>query len=112
MSDEEYFHTNGFVNKQHLRHWETENLQLMQEKSYHTQRVNVWCAIMHDRIIGSYFFENEEGVTETVNGERYRNILNIFPAPVADHMDNRNELWFQQDGATCHTSNASLQLLH
>ena len=38
-------------------------------------------------------------------------MLNKFLAPVIEQMDNHNELWFQQDGATCHTSNVSLQLL-
>ena len=60
----------------------------------------MWCPIMHGRVIGLYYFENE-GVTETVNGESYRNMLNTFLAPVVEQLDNRNELWFQQDGATC-----------
>ena len=37
------------------------------------------------------------------------NILNTL-ASVVEQMDNRNELWFQQDGATFHISNASHQL--
>ena len=44
----------------------------------HPQRVTVWCAIMCDRIIGSYFFEIAEGFTETVNGEIYRHLLNTI----------------------------------
>ena len=71
MSDEAPFHMNGFVNKQNFRHWGIENLQMLQEKSLHTLRVTVWCAIMHDRVICLYFYENEAGITETVNGERY-----------------------------------------
>ena len=42
------------------------------------QSVTVWCTVMCDRIIGPYFFENAEGFTETVNGERYRHMLNTF----------------------------------
>ena len=56
MSDEAHFCMNGFVNKQNFRHWATENPQMMQEKSLHTQRVIVWCTIMHDRVICPYFF--------------------------------------------------------
>ena len=55
---------------------------------------------MHDCAYGSYYFENEEGVTETantVNGERYRNMLNTFLTPFVEQMDSRNELWFEQD---------------
>jgi len=29
-------------------------------------------------IIGPFFFENEQGVAVTVNGERYRALLNEF----------------------------------
>ena len=39
-------------------------------------------------------------------------MLNTFLASVVEQLDYRNELWFQQDEATCHTYNASLQLLH
>ena len=49
---------------------------------------------MHDRVIGSYAFENKKGVTEIVNRERYRNLLDTFLAPVAEQMNILNELWF------------------
>ena len=65
---------------------------------------------MHDHIIGLYFFN--EGITGTVNGERYRIKLNTLLAPVIEHLGNCTQLWFQQDEVTCHTSNASLLLLH
>ena len=57
---------------------------------------------MCDRIIGAYFFENIEDFTETVNEEKYRQMLNTFLSPVVIHLHNRYELWFQQDGAACH----------
>ena len=108
MSNEAHFHMHGFVNKQIFRHWATENSQMTQKNHTYAQRVTVWCAIMHDCVIDPYFFfffENEEVVIETANGERCRNMLNTFFAPIVEQMANRNELSF-------HTSNASLQLLH
>ena len=60
MSDEEHFHMNGFVNKQNFRYWATGNPYMAQEKSLYTQRVTVWCAIMHDRIIGPYFLKTKK----------------------------------------------------
>ena len=77
-----------------------ENLRILNEKELLPQRVTVWCAIMCDCINGKYFFENAECFTETVNGERYRHMLNIFLRHVVIHLRNRHELWFQQDGAT------------
>ena len=57
---------------------------MMQETSLRRQRVTVWYAIMHDRVVGPYFFENEESVTETVREKRYRNMLNTFLALVVE----------------------------
>ena len=47
----------------------------------------------------------------TVNGKRYRHTLNAFLRPVAIHLRNHHELWFQQDGATCHTANETIDVL-
>ena len=82
--------------------------RIVNEKELHTQRVTVWCAIMCDRIIGQYFFENAEGFTETVNGERYRHMLNTCLRPIVIYLRNRRKLWFQQDRATCHTANKTM----
>ena len=61
MSDGANFYMNDFGNIQNFQHWANENSQMMQEKLLHTQRVTVWCAIMHDSVIGPYLFENEDG---------------------------------------------------
>ena len=66
---------------------------------------------MCDRIIDQCFFENTEGFTETVNGEIYRTMLNTFLRHVVIHLRNRFDLWFQQDGATCHTANETMDVL-
>ena len=67
---------------------------------------------MCDRIIGLYFIENAECFTETVNRERYRHMLNTFLRPVVlIHVYYRHELWCQQDGATCHTANETMDVL-
>ena len=70
MTDEAQFHLNCFVNKQ--------NPRILNEKKLHPQHVTVWCAIMCDHIIGLYFLENAEGITEIISRERYRHMLNTF----------------------------------
>jgi len=62
-------------------------------------------------IINPYFFQNEAGVAITVNGERYRSMISNFLWPKMDDMDTDN-IWFQQDGATCHTPHATMDILH
>ena len=111
MTDEAHFHPNGFVNKQNFRYWGVENLRILNEKELHSQRITVWYAYMCYRIIGPYFFENAEGFAERVNGERYRPKLNSFLRSVVNHLRNRDELWFQEDEATCHIANETLDVL-
>lgn len=70
----------------------------------------MWCGLWHGGIIGPYFFRNEAGDAVTVNGERYRNMLNDFLWPELEEID-ISEMWFQQDGAPCHTANETIALL-
>ena len=108
ITDEVHFHSNGFVNKHTFRYWGKEYPKILDEKELHPQRVTVRCTIMCDGIIGLYFIENAEGFTETVNGERYRHMFNTFLRHVVTHLRNRHELWFKQDGATCHAVNETI----
>ncbi|GFU53806.1 uncharacterized protein TNCV_4254251 [Trichonephila clavipes] len=45
-----------------------------------------------------------------VNGDRYRAMITNFFIPELNNHDVQ-ELWFQQDGATCHTARATIDLL-
>ncbi|GFV68369.1 uncharacterized protein TNCV_1612811 [Trichonephila clavipes] len=46
----------------------------------------------------------------TVNGDRYRAMItNFFISELNNH--DVQELWFQQDGATCHTARGTIDLL-
>ena len=49
------------------------------------------------------FFENQQGKAVTINGDRYRAMLNEFLFTKIEEEDIDN-IWFQQDGATCHTA--------
>ncbi|GFX47988.1 putative DD41D transposase [Trichonephila clavipes] len=84
FSDEAHFWLNGYVNKQNYRIWSEANPQVYVETPLHPEKLTVWCALWAGGIIGPYFFKNDEG---------------------------HNELWFQQDGATCHTARATIDLL-
>ncbi|GFS78110.1 putative transposable element [Trichonephila clavipes] len=86
FSDEAHFWLNGYVNKQNCRIWSEANTQV------------------------PYFFKNDEGHNVTVNGDRYRAMITNFFIPELNNHDVQ-ELWFQQDGATCHTARATIDLL-
>ncbi|GFY03208.1 uncharacterized protein TNCV_1171681 [Trichonephila clavipes] len=64
----------------------------------------------HSRMLVESFFKNDEGHNVTVNGDRYRAMITDFFIPELNNHDVQ-ELWFQQDGATCHTARATIDLL-
>ncbi|GFX50979.1 uncharacterized protein TNCV_2733301 [Trichonephila clavipes] len=110
FSDEAHFWLNGYFNKQNCRIWSEANPQVYVETPLHPEKLTVWCALWAGGIIGPYFFKNDEGHNVTVNGDRYRAMITIFYIPKLNNQDVQ-ELWFQQDGATCHTARATIDLL-
>ncbi|GFW44384.1 putative transposable element [Trichonephila clavipes] len=110
FSDKAHFWLNGYVNKQNCRIWSESNPQVYVETPLHPEKLTVWCALWAGGIIGPYFFKNDEGHNVTVNGDRYRAMITNFFIPELNNHDVQ-ELWFQQDGATCHTARATIDLL-
>ncbi|GFW84014.1 putative DD41D transposase [Trichonephila clavipes] len=110
FSDEAHFWLNGYVNKQNCRIWSEANPQVYVKTPLHPEKLTVWWALWAGGIIGPYFFKNDEGHNVTVNGDRYRAMITNFFIPELNNHDVQ-ELWFQQDGATCHTARATIDLL-
>ncbi|GFW52938.1 uncharacterized protein TNCV_2395171 [Trichonephila clavipes] len=110
FSDEAHFWLNGYDNKQNCRIWSEANPQVYVETPIHPEKLTVWCALLAGGIIGPYFFKNDEGHNVTVNGGRYRAMITNFFIPELNNHEVQ-ELWFQQDGATCHTARATNDLL-
>ena len=110
FSDEAYFDLGGYVNKQNCRIWGIENPHAYIEKLPHPKRVTVCCGFWSKGIIEPFFFENEQQEAVTVNGDRYQAMLNKFLFTQIEEEDIGN-IWFQQDGATCHTVESTLDVL-
>ncbi|GFU75028.1 hypothetical protein TNCV_3752791 [Trichonephila clavipes] len=67
--------------------------------------------VLHQLMKGDWgHLTNDEGHNVTVNGDRYRAMITNFFIPELNTHDIQ-ELWFQQDGATCHTARATIDLL-
>lgn len=112
FSDEAHFHLNGHVNKQNSRYWASDNPHFKHQKPMHSPKVTVWAAISTHGIIGPFFFEDQRGNSVTVNTERYVAMLRNFFFPQLSGFQGYNSAtWFQQDGATCHTSKESLAVI-
>ena len=60
--------------------------------------------------MGNFFFENKQGEAVIVNADCYWTILNEFFFSKIEEEDIGN-IWFQQDGALCHTVEATLDVL-
>lgn len=97
------------MNRQNCRYWSDTNPKLKHQKPLHSPKVTVWAALSARGIIGPYFYEDQRGHAVTVNTERYIAMLRNFFTPALQNFNGFNQRsWFQQDGATCHTSNDSL----
>ncbi|GFX26246.1 uncharacterized protein TNCV_948461 [Trichonephila clavipes] len=96
FTKEAHFWLNGYVNKQNCRIWSEANPQVYVETPLHPEKLTVWCALWAGRIIGNYFFKNDEGHNVTVNGDRYRAMITNFFIPELNNHDVQ-EMWFQQE---------------
>ena len=110
-TDEAHFHLDGQVNSKNNIFWGSSRPDEVNETPLHSQKVTVWCALSMKGIIGQLFFE-ESGQTVTVTKERYVDVLNKF----WDELETRYHTyipksWFQQDGATHHTANITINWL-
>lgn len=98
FTDESTFTTNGVVSSQNCRYWSDENPHFrIITNSQRYKKVNVWCAIRYDKIIGPFFFDT------TVNQHRYLDMLENFFLPAMEDV-NLEEFYFQQDGCPAHST--------
>ena len=72
--------------------------------------MTVSCAVAEFGIWGPYFFE-EDNVTVTVNSDGYCEMLETFLRPKLNMLHDMDNVWFQQDGATAHTSRRAMGIL-
>lgn len=110
-SDEAHVHLSGCVNKQNFRYWAGTNPKELHERSLHSERVTVWCAVAEFGVCGPYFFE-KDGHAVTVTSARYVEMLQNFLQPRLNKLAvDAEDIWFQQDGATAHTARLTMDLL-
>ncbi|GFU90814.1 transposable element Tc3 transposase [Trichonephila clavipes] len=105
LPDEAHFWLNGYVNKQNCRIWSEANPQVYVETPLHPEKLT---GALYGLV--ESFFKNDEGHEVTVNGDWYRAMITNFFIPELNNHDVQ-ELWFQQDGATCHTARATIDLM-
>ena len=90
--DEATFHLCGKINKHNCQIWSSENPHVIHEHERGMPKVNVWCGLTKNSVIGLFFF-----IEATVTGHVYLDMLQNF---FIDQFP--PELIFQQDGAPPH----------
>ena len=78
FSDEVHFTPGEYVNKQKCRICVSKNIQVIEERPLHPEKVTVWCALCSEAVIRSYFFEKYDGTAVIVNSERYGHMITEF----------------------------------
>ena len=56
FSDESMFHVSELISRHHSRIWGSQNPHETDELERDSPKLNMWCGIMHDKIIGPFFF--------------------------------------------------------
>lgn len=98
FSDECRFALDRTVNTHNCVYYAQENPHYSIPVGHSRKSLMVWCAISMKGIIGPFFFD------ETVNAERYIEMLTEFFLPAARDIDRPNLIRLQQDGASAHTA--------
>jgi len=95
FSDEATFHTSGVVNRHNVRIWGSENPHVVFQNEQGSPKVNVWCGLMHNKVIGPSL-SNEL----TISANVYLDMLELYVAPQLEAF----QPWIisQQDGAPPH----------
>lgn len=104
FSDEAWIHLSGYINSQNYRTWSTENPHVFVENTLHPIKVGIWVAMSKRRIIEPIFFH------DTINAVRYREQI-LEPFINSLHEDELTLGYFQQDGATAHTAQQTINYL-
>jgi hypothetical protein len=112
MWDEAHFHLSRLVNKQNFRYWSATNPKETYERPLHSSKVTIWWTISLFRILGPCFFKDGLNSFVTVAGLRYVLMLESILAPALARLPVKEETFFQQDGATCHTARASMTVVN
>jgi len=112
FSDEAHFLLSGHVNSKNNIFWGSTRPEHCLQRPLHSVKCTAWVAISKHGIIRPFWFEDDNERSVTINTERHVQVLGKFWTALGRRSGVVRVLqWFQQDGATPHTSNESLAWL-
>ena len=80
----------------------------MLQRPLHSVKCTAWVAMSKHGIIGPFWFEDDDGQSQTDNKERSEQVLGVAGTPESGF---ESFTMVQQDGATPHTANETLAWL-
>ena len=92
-SDEAVFHIGGFVSRHNSHYWAAHDPEVTVEKMQNRPKVTVWCGMTATKVIGPYL------LCDTMNAERYLQILEDYVWPIISGWENIDEFVFTHDDA-------------
>jgi hypothetical protein len=107
-SDDCSFSNNGIFNRHNDRCLAQENPHVMVVNNFQRRfSVNVWCGILHNRLVGPIFIDGnlDQYKCNTILREGVENFLDVLP------LNEFRRVIFQQDGATPHNAILNRELL-
>jgi len=112
FSDEAHFLLSHHVHSKNNIFWGSTPTEHCLQRPLHSVQYTAWVAISKHGIIGPFWFEDDNERSVTINTERYVQVLFKFWTALGQRRGVVKVLqWFQQVGATPHTSNESLAWL-
>ena len=107
FSDEKYFVLRQGPNKQTDRFWAPVNPHELVEckEQQGGKKAMCWCGMVDGRVLGPFWVEG------SMDSEVYRIMLEDHIWPSVKGSATRKKYFFQQDGATCHTTTGNLNIL-
>ena len=110
--DEAHFLLSRHMNSKNNIFWGSIPPEDCLQQPLHSTAYTAWVAISKHGITGPYWFKDESERSLMVNSQRYIEVLQKFWTTLGQRRGfERNGQSFQQDGATPHTSNETLQWL-
>ncbi|GFV95304.1 hypothetical protein TNCV_4586791 [Trichonephila clavipes] len=92
--------------------WDDQGWPISQQNTSPRTPLELKVSLLEEQALLPHIFINTliNSMTARFNGDRYRAMITNFFIPEWNNHDVQ-ELWFQQDGATCHTARATIDLL-
>ena len=112
-SDEKWWVLHQGSNRQNDRYWAAHNPhEFIENKVQGDVKAMSWVGVMDSQVVSVHWFVDGDGDNVSVNQERYLKMLreDVYPKVIQKFGSTAN-YWFQQDGATCHTTKNVLKWL-